>query len=87
MLAGMPHSMIMEWMAFDQVEPIGMARRLETILAAQMTLTANVHRGRNRRAFEVSDFLPMYGPPRERPPEQVWKELRLWAMMNGAKKT
>lgn len=78
MLAGMPWPVLNEWKAFDQVEPLDSADRLEFMLGQLTALTANIWRGRNSQAATVEDFIPRRRP--KRTAQDIWVQLRGWAL-------
>lgn len=49
-----------EWIAFDQVEPIG-DRRGDLQAGVVAATVANVNRAKGARAYLVTDFMPEYG--------------------------
>lgn len=62
-----------EWIAFDQLSPIG-GERLDTLHAMLSTLLANCH---SKKRFKLKDFLPKWGgdsKAKDMPPDA----LRAW---------
>ena len=53
-----------EWQAFYQIEPFGEERAdlRSAIIACTM---ANAWRGKNQRAFKLTDFMPNFEPPKQ----------------------
>lgn len=64
LLARITTAELMEWMAYDRIEPIG-AGRLNLALANLAAMTANINRDMDKRPepFDVSDFVPFYVRP------------------------
>ena len=65
-----------EWQAYFSLEPFG-ERRADYRNALLCCILANANRGKDQKAFEVSDFLPTY--PEDLPDEDAeepepWKE-------------
>ncbi len=66
-----------EWMAFAQHEPFGG----DTIYignAIVAATVANVHRGKNQKAYDIQDFMPEFG---EKKPQTVEEMLQFAHMM------
>lgn len=78
LLAELTWPQMAEWLAFGALEPIGDYRADVRAGVIAATL-ANVHRGRNQKAFVPSDFMPFY--PRTQ--RHVAGEMR--AFFNGLK--
>jgi hypothetical protein len=68
----MPASDFYECMLFDRMEPFGDPRG-DIQAGVVASVIANVHRGPNRKAFEVADFLPFADRPKQsgQTPEQM----------------
>lgn len=87
MLAGMPGWMLKEWMAYDAIDPIDARWRGDLGAATIASLLANIHRNRKKRfsPFGVDDFMPNFEMKQPRDPTLVYRELKAWAIMVGAK--
>ena len=80
----MPAGEFVEWMHFGQLAPFDSTRRLEVMLARLMTLTANVHRGKDTSAYDVEDFLPEYGEPEPMTDDQlIWAQKQWYKAIGG----
>lgn len=81
-----------EWAAFARLDPFGPARA-DLRMANIMALTAEIHRDRKRRGrpYTPAEFMFEFDPElvaeadKPKGPRQLWRELKTWAMMAGAK--
>lgn len=73
-----------EWMAFDQVEPIG-GRRGDLQAGVVAATVANVNRAKGQRAYAVTDFVPEYGHRQETLDADalVTQQLGIWQALKG----
>jgi hypothetical protein len=73
-----------EWMAFDQVEPIG-GRRGDLQAGVVAATVANVNRAKGQRAYDVTDFVPEYGRKAETMDADalVTQQLGVWQALKG----
>jgi hypothetical protein len=78
MLAAMPWPVLNEWKAFNQVEPLDPADRLEFMLAQLTALTANLWKSKSSQAATVMDFIPRREPRKKA--RDLWAELKAWAL-------
>lgn len=53
-----------EWIAFHRIDPWSEYRD-DLRMAMLATLTANINRGKGKRAFKVDDFIPSFDPPKK----------------------
>lgn len=74
-----------EWMAFDQVEPIG-GRRGDLQAGVVAATVANVNRAKGSREYRVTDFVPVYGKREEVIDAEslVLQQVGLWQALKGA---
>lgn len=81
MLRRIPASLLAEWMAYDQVEPISLGYRGEVAAAQVASVIANVNRNpeKKRQPYTIEDFVVKYGEAAAADPEEVWMKVRLWA--------
>lgn len=75
-----------QWLAYDQVEPIGTARD-DIHVAMQVQALANIHRNhKKRRPYLMKDFhLGQMISPRRQSPEEAKSALIKLALAHGAK--
>jgi hypothetical protein len=61
---------LMEWMAFEQLEPFGYEQEM---LGHAITATtiANVNRGKDQKPYKIEDFLPKLKYVEEKPEQTV----------------
>lgn len=87
MLAGIPAALLAEWTAFDKVEPISLGYRGDVQAGIVASLLANVYRDPSKKAepYTPEDFIPSFRRAERRNPRDMWKEIRSWAILNGAK--
>ena len=83
MLRRLPFKQLLEWEAFDQLEPIG-GRRGDWQAASICSMLANIAiaKGRSRKRFQVKDFLLEFGNARPSPSgrRQTWQEQKMILM-------
>ena len=53
-----------EWLAFYNLEPFG-EHRADIRSGIVACVFANAHRGKNKSAFKVEDFMPKFDPPKQ----------------------
>lgn len=77
-----------QWLAYDQVEPIGTARD-DIHIAMQIQALANIHRNPKKRSpYKMKDFhLGQMITPRQQSPEEAKSALIRLALSHGAKVT
>ena len=71
-----------EWMAFSQLEPFGSETDFvgHAITASTM---ANIHRGKGKKAYSISDFLPK--PKKEQTIEEMLQIAHMMTIGMGGK--
>jgi hypothetical protein len=64
LLARLSAAELIEWMAYDRLEPLGLGR-VNLGLASLAAMTANIHRDTEKRPepFDPEDFLPYHIAP------------------------
>lgn len=82
MLAAIPNTLFVEWLAYNNLDPIGEERHdFQAALVA--SVMAEIHRDTKRRAkpFQPGDFMPEWGQREE--PGPAWQGmLKMVEMMN-----
>jgi hypothetical protein len=84
MMARMPASEFIEWVAFDRIEPFG-DRRADIHSALIRTMMANMFaRKEGDPPFPVEDFIPSFEPRPERiqTPEQQLNLMKMLAVIS-----
>lgn len=76
---------LMEWMAFDSMEPIG-DRRGDLQNAMLMCLLANINRDPKKSPYRVSDFIPTYEPRKPQTPEYMLQIIKQYSAVVGGLK-
>ncbi len=61
-----------EWMAYDQLEPMG-EQRADLRMGIMAATLANVNRGRGQRAFKPADFMPQFEERQPTSPDVMWE--------------
>ena len=71
-------------MAFSQLEPFGSETDFvgHAIVAATI---ANVHRGKRKKAYDVSDFMPKLGPKKKQTVEEALQMAQMYTIGMGGK--
>ena len=85
----MPSRLLTEWMAFDELEPISLGRRVDIGFARLASLAANIYRNRDIQTepFTLNDFMPAYDR-QEKPPmtgEELIFQLKAHLMAHNAR--
>ncbi len=50
-----------EWEAYDKLEPLDTARRIELAVAINTAMLANINRSKTTDAYQPPDFMKVYG--------------------------
>lgn len=72
-----------EWMAFDQLYPIGRERD-DWRAAALLTMLANIHRGKGKPPFKLKQFWPQWDRTEPDPEELEQKAKAAFASLGAA---
>lgn len=78
---GLTAKKFFEWEAYAQLEPFD-ERRADYRAASIVTMLANLHRGKDQKAYSLEDFVLKFSeqaPKRKQTPEEQFKILQLWA--------
>jgi Protein of unknown function (DUF4035) len=70
MLAKITGKQLAEWQAYDRLDPFGY-ERLDLHAGIIASTDANINRGKKGTAYEVSDFMPHFGPRKRKTREQL----------------
>ena len=81
----MPSSLLTEWIAYDQIDPIGSAR-IDAGFGLVAATVVNVNRKKGRRAIKPIDMYPSWDQEFEkRHKKQSWQDqLTIVEMLNAA---
>lgn len=85
MAAMMPLDLYIEWMAYARLNPFGEERKDMRAAMVSMTM-ANIWRGKNRRAFKLTDFMPKFGrgrPTRAKSAREIYQALKDTLFLRG----
>ena len=78
MLSQMPSRLLTEWVAYDQIDPIGLERGdLQAGIIAAVVAEVNRDRKRRSRPFHPVDFMPFHekGPGKEMTPDEILQKV------------
>lgn len=59
MLEGISSEQFSEWMAYDQLDPIG-EKRADIRMGILASVIANSSRGKNQKVYTAADFIPQF---------------------------
>jgi hypothetical protein len=82
MLERIPARMLLEWMAFAELEPFGG----DTVYighAITAATVSNVNRGKGKKPAKVEDFMPRFGKKTQTVEEQIQFAAMMTAAMGG----
>ena len=68
-----------EWRAYDKLNPIGGAERVELVVARLCALTYNLWRGKGKEAVGPDKYLPHAEAGPEETPEEEEARMMVWA--------
>lgn len=86
LLRRMPSSLLTEWIAYDQIDPIGLAR-VDAGFGLVAATIVNVNRKRGRRAVKPNEMYPPWDKQfvKRHPAKQPWQQqLAIVEMLNAA---
>ncbi len=73
-----------EWIAFSVLEPFGSETNFLGHAITSSTI-ANTSRGKNRKAFEVEDFMPKFGKATEQTVDEMLQIAQMMTIGLGGK--
>lgn len=69
-------------MAYAEIEPFG-EKRADIRAAIVAQTMANIHRGKNKKAYKLDDFMPQFERPKQAPEQMIDIFKRLELALNG----